>query len=148
MFEFSSPSKAGVSFRSRMSESVLRQLEPSRPKNSLVEVLRPELRLQLRPVELRCVSVKVANPAPAGSSFLPGQPRLSAFCKTGLDKQSVKSMLQSTTTSFKRAASAHLFQRMSERLAHLHSGPVPRNAVPSIRASVQVACVVSVSRLN
>ena len=112
MFEFSRPSPADVSLRSRMSERVLRRYEASGSKTSV-----REFKLgQLRSVGVRSVSAKKCDPAPARSKLVSGQPRLSAL-RTGDPKR----VLRHSLSNVKRAASAILFQRMRDRFARLGS---------------------------
>ena len=132
MFEFSSTSLVGASFRSRMSERVSRQFEASRPKTTLNQVLRPELSSQLRSVGVRSVSVKVPSPAPDGPTSSKGQPRQFASRTVGH-----QAMLKSMALKLKRAASASVFQRMRARLATFHA--VRHQPVSNSASSVRVA---------
>ena len=136
MFEFSSTSLVGASFRSRMSERVSRQFEASRPKTALNQVLRPEFCNQLRSIGVRSVSVKVSGPAPDGPTSSKGQPR--QFASRTVDHQA---MLKSMALKLKRAASASVFQRMRARLATFQSVRHPSNRISA--SSVRVASVAS-----
>ncbi len=138
VFEFSCSPAARSGFRSEMAERVLRQFEADR---SIPEVrsLRPASvgcvrvdQVVLRPVELRRVPLRqalhvkslaastvVTRPAPVLHSRS-GIPRLFAS-----RTESPRSILVSPMSHIKRAASARLVQRLSERLASLSSRQVP-----------------------
>lgn len=91
-----------ASFRSRMTERVASLFEASRPKTASVQLLRSELRSQLR---------ACATPRSLYAS----------------DGSKPRSTLLGTTRALKRAAADRVFESMRQRFASMQSGaPVPR----------------------
>jgi hypothetical protein len=136
MYEYSgskvqgSGSKAG--FKSQSAERVLRQFEAARTEPEVVAVRRVQLRhVALRPVPVRPVplrsalqaaSIEVTRPAllQSRSSFSRQVENLFAS-----SLETPRSVLSKVMPQLKRAASACLFQRLSERLAHIQSSVEP-----------------------
>jgi hypothetical protein len=111
-----------------MAERVLRQFEAQREKPEVVAVRTVQLRtvalsrvplssVPLRPA-LQAASIEVTRPALLQSRS--SLPRSFAF-----SLESPKSVLSKLMPQLKRAASACLFQRLSERLALKHPRQVP-----------------------
>lgn len=126
MFEFSRPTAAEVSFRSQAAERVLRQYEASGSKTSARKLSASELRIQLRPVGERSVSVKFSSVSvtesgsiPIGSLLVSNRSRQFASAEFASRDYDLKRVLSSMTTKSKRAASLIVFQRMRERFVRL-----------------------------
>jgi hypothetical protein len=152
VFEFSRRPAAEVGFRSQMSERVLRQYEASGSETSVRKLSISQLRIQLRPVDERSVTVKrtsvsvefssvrvkVSGPPPVGSMLVSEPSRLFASLKFASRECELKRVLVTLTAKSKRTASLNVFQRMRERFARLSPSRVPRSpcsSASSLRAS-------------
>jgi len=126
VFEFSRSPANCVGFRSLMSKRLSRLFEVKSTRPAVSELLRNELRIQLRqklrPVGVRSVSVKDNGPS-SGLSQSSDLPRSFASCEGG-----PKAVLVSMAPNFKRAASAKVFLRIAERLARIQPVLVSRPA--------------------
>ena len=145
MFEFSRSPANCVGFRSLMAKRLSRLFEAKSTEPAVPELLRSELRFQLRPVGVRRVSVEDNSPANGlfASSDLP---RSFASRKGGS-----KAVLGSMASKFKRAASAKVFQRIAERLARIQPAYVSRVSRPEFCSefrSVVASGPVGVSRVH
>jgi hypothetical protein len=127
LYKFSSSKAQGsgstAGFKSQMAERVLRQFEAARDKPEVVAVRTVQLRLgvsssvPLRPA-LQAASIEVTRPALLLSR--------SSFSRSfAFSLETPRSVLSKLMPQLKRAASACLFQRLSERLALIHPRQVP-----------------------
>ena len=157
MFEFSSPASADGGFRARMSERLSRLFEAPGSKSHSQElnrgVLRTELLSEFDSAELSSVALRKSSLRPelcsrsrfvgvrrvdAGSFVSSANTGRQRVCASRRDD--LQNVLKCVMPKVKRAASAKLFERMRDRLAHLEPKRVPvsvvRSIVPSVRALV------------
>jgi hypothetical protein len=145
MYEFSASKVQGAGFKtgfkSQAAERVLRQFEARRAEPDVGAVRKVQLRNPLRTVALSSVPLSsvLLRPALQVASIEVTRPALlqsrSQFPRSSaLSLETPRSVLSKLMPRLKRAASANVFQRLSERLALIKS--------PSVRlSSVQASSV-------